>query len=151
MKYTTEVLINKPRAEVIEKLNNPKNMKHWQHGLISYEFVQGTPGEEGSQMQLHYKMGKRDMTLTETIIKNNFPTEFHATYDAKGVHNVQYNFFQEVDTDTTKWISESEFYFKGFGMKLMGFLMPAAFKKQSQKYLTNFKNFVEHGTSVAST
>jgi hypothetical protein len=34
-------------------------------------------------------------------------------------------------------------------MKAMGFLMPNAFKKQSMKYLTDFKNFAENGTSVA--
>ncbi|WP_115123166.1 SRPBCC family protein [Marinirhabdus gelatinilytica] len=149
MKYTTEITINRPRTEVVEKMDNPENMKHWQRGLISYEQLRGAPGKEGAQMQLHYKMGKRDMALTETIIKNDFPTAFHATYSAKGVHNIQNNYFHEVDSNTTKWISESEFQFKGFGMKLMGFLMPGAFKKQSKKYMEDFKSFVENGTSVA--
>tara|TARA_R100000935_G_scaffold1439_1_gene4613 strand:- start:176484 stop:176942 length:459 start_codon:yes stop_codon:yes gene_type:complete len=148
MKYTTQVTINKPRNEVVQKMNNPENMKHWQRGLAGYEFTQGTPGAEGSKMQLHYKTGKREMTLTETIITNDFPDAFHATYDTKGVHNVQNNYFHEVDANTTKWVSESEFNFKGFGMKVIGFLMPGAFKKQSQKFLNDFKNFVEHGTSV---
>ena len=52
--------------------------------------------------------------------------------------------------DIDEWVSESEFQFQGFGMKLFGFLMPGAFKKQSQKYLNDFKNFVENGTSVAN-
>jgi|TARA_R110002020_G_scaffold199778_3_gene401537 hypothetical protein len=149
MKYTTEVIINKPRAEVIEKLDSAENMKHWQRGLTHYKDIQGTPGAEGAKMELHYKMGKRDMQLTETIQKRDFPNEFHATYDAKGVHNIQQNYFEEIDANTTRWRSESEFQFQGFGMKLMGFLMPGAFKKQSQKYLNDFKNFVENGTSVA--
>jgi hypothetical protein len=34
-------------------------------------------------------------------------------------------------------------------MKLIGWLMPGAFKKQSQKYLNDFKDFAENGTSVA--
>ncbi|QIE58909.1 SRPBCC family protein [Rasiella rasia] len=150
MKYTTEIIINKPRAEVIEKLDNPENMKHWQRGFTGYNQLNGTSGEAGSQMEMHYKTGKREMTLTETIVKNNFPAEFHATYDAKGVHNIQKNFFEAIDENTTKWRSECEFQFQGFGMKLMGFLMPGAFKKQSKKYLDDFKNFVENGTSVAN-
>lgn len=150
MKYSSEVLINKPRAVVIEKLDNPENMKHWQRGLVSYKLLnEKNPGDEGAQMELNYKMGKRSITMTETIRKNNLPSEFHANYDAKGVHNIQNNYFHEVDENTTKWVSESEFKFKGVAMKLMGIVMPSAFKKQSQKYLDDFKNFVEHGTSVA--
>lgn len=150
MKYTTEVIINKPRKEVIEKLDSLENMKHWQRGLVNATPLEGTPGEEGATMKLEYKMGKREMEMKETIIKRNLPEEFHATYDAKGVHNIQQNYFKEVDQNTTKWVSESEFQFQGFGMKLIGFLMPGAFKKQSQKYLNDFKNFVENGTSVAN-
>jgi carbon monoxide dehydrogenase subunit G len=148
MKYTTEVTINKPRTEVVEKMDNPDNMKHWQRGLVSYKTLRGIPGKEGTQMELHYKFGKRDMTLTETILKNELPKAFHATYTTKGVYNIQHNFFNEIDATTTKWVSESEFQFKGLGMKLMGFLMPGAFKKQSKKYCIDFKNFVEQGISV---
>lgn len=102
-------------------------------------------------MELEYQMGKRNIVMVETIIKNKFPTEFHATYDTKGVHNIQENYFQEIGTHTTRWISQSEFQFSGVGMKLMGWLMPGAFKKQSKKYLTDFKNFVENGTSVSTS
>ncbi len=148
MKYTSEIIINLPREEVIKKLDNPDNMKHWQRGLVGYEILNGSPGTEGARMRLEYKMGKRDLVLTETILKNKFPEEFHATYDTKGVHNIQQNLFQEVDSNTTKWISRTEFQFEGFGMKMMGWLMPGAFKKQSMKYLQDFKNFAENGTSV---
>ena len=149
MKYTTEVIIDLPREEVIRKLDDPDNMKHWQRGLLGYELLEGTSGQPGAKMKLDYKMGKREMSMTETITKNEFPTEFHANYDAKGVHNIQKNYFHEVDGSTTKWVSESEFQFAGFGMKLLGWLMPGAFKKQSQKYLNDFKAFAEQGTSVA--
>ena len=150
MKYTTKVIINKPRKEVIEKLDSLENMKHWQRGLVNATPLNGIPGEEGATMKLEYKMGKREMEMIETITKRNLPEEFHATYDAKGVHNILNNYFEEIDDNTTQWVSESEFQFQGFGMKLFGFLMPGAFKKQSQKYLNDFKNFVENGTSVAN-
>ncbi len=148
MKYTSEIIINLPREEVIRKLDNPENMKHWQRGLVNYKLLDGTPGKEGAKMELEYQMGKRNMVLVETITKNDFPAEFHANYDTKGVHNVQQNFFHETPEGGTRWVSESEFQFAGFGMKLMGFLMPGAFKKQSLKYLNDFKSFAENGTSV---
>lgn len=148
MKYITEITIALPREEVIKKMDNPENMKHWQRGLLDYEILQGTPGEPGATMELKYQMGKRNMVLTETIIENNFPETFHATYDTNGVHNIQKNFFKEIDDKTTQWVSESEFQFSGIGMKLMGWLMPGAFKKQSKKYMEDFKNFAEQGISV---
>ncbi|AKA35912.1 SRPBCC family protein [Flagellimonas lutaonensis] len=147
MKYTTEITVDLPRDEFIKKLDNPENMKHWQRGLVSYEQLSGTPGEEGARMNLKYKMGKRELEMVETIIKRNLPEEFHVTYDAKGVHNIQKNYFKEED-GKTRWISESEFQFSSLGMKLMAFLMPGAFKKQSMKYAVDFKNFAEKGISV---
>ncbi len=151
MKYTTEITIDLPRPEFIKKLDDPDNMKHWQRGLTDYKQISGNPGEEGAKMELHYKMGKREMVLVETIIKRNLPYEFHTTYDTKGVHNIQKNYFNDLDDNTTKWISESEFQFSGFMMKVMGFLMPGAFKKQSLKYLQDFKAFAEKGTSVSES
>ena len=59
----------------------------------------------------------------------------------------QKNYFKE-EEGKTRWISESEFQFSSLGMKLMAFLMPGAFKKQSMKYAVDFKNFAEKGISV---
>jgi len=148
MKYTSEITINLPLEDVIHKMDSAENMKHWQKGFISYDSLSENPKSEGAQMRLVYKMGKRDMVLTETIVKYNFPHEFHANYDAKGVHNIQKNYFEAIDANTTKWVSENEFQFSGFMMKAMGFLMPSAFKKQSMVYLTDFKNFAEKRTSL---
>lgn len=148
MKYTCEIIIDLPRQEVICKLDNAENMKHWQKGLINYEIISGAPGQEGTKMRLDYKMGKRTISMVETISKRDFPREFNATYDTKGVYNIQRNTFHEAGPSTTKWVSESEFQFSSFGMKLMGWMMPGIFKKQSLKYLEDFKNFAEKGESV---
>ncbi|AWX45526.1 hypothetical protein HME9304_02546 [Flagellimonas maritima] len=150
MRYITEIVVNLPREKFIEKLDNPENMKHWQSGLVDYEFLSEPANEEGSRMGLRYKMGKREFEMVETIIKKNLPSELHTIYDTKGVQNIQKNYFKEEGT-STRWISESEFKFSGFGMKLMGFLMPGAFKKQSLKYMKDFKAFAEDGTSVLHT
>jgi len=150
MKYTTEILIDLPRDEFIKKLEDPENMKHWQRGLVKYEQLSKNPGQEGAQMSLSYKMGNREMDLIETIIKKNLPEEMHATYDAKGVHNLQKNYYKDED-GKTRWITESDFQFSGFGMKLMGFLMPGAFKKQTLIYMQDFKKFAEQGISATDS
>lgn len=151
MKYTTEITIDLPRAEVIKKMDNPDNMKHWQRGLTSAEHLSGTPGEVGAKMKLNYKFGKREMTLTETIVKRDFPREFNASYETKGMYNMQENLFEETANGQTKWTSVSAFTSTSFALKLMMFLMPGSFKKQTLKYMTDFKNFAENGTSVAES
>jgi hypothetical protein len=149
MKYSTEITVNVSREEFIKKLDNIDNIKHWHHGLVSAEHISGTPGEIGAKMKLSYKFGKREMELVETITKRDFPYEFHATYDAKGMHNKQENFFEELADGKTQWTSTSEFEASSFMLRMMLFLMPSAFKKQSKKYMEDFKKFAENGTSVS--
>ena len=150
MKYTTEIIVEVPLKEFIKKFDNTENMKHWQKGLVSAEHLSGSPGQLGAKMKLIYKFGKREMVLTETITHRNLPHEFHAIYNTKGVHNTQENFFEETTDGYTKWTSKSEFMPLNSMMKIMTFLMPRAFKKQSLKYMQDFKNFAENGTSIAN-
>ncbi|HKJ48580.1 MAG TPA: SRPBCC family protein [Christiangramia sp.] len=147
MRYQQEITINKPRREVVEKFSNPDNMKHWQRGFIFMKPINGQMGEEGSQNLLKYDMGKREVEMTETILKNNLPDEYSATYEAKGVYNYQINKFSPTLEKTTLWTTDNEFQFSGF-MKLFGWFMPGAFKKQTKKYMEDFKAFVEEGKSV---
>lgn len=150
MKYTTKIIIEKPIEEVVKKMDSTDNMKHWQEGLVSCEHLSGIPGELGAKMQLNYDFGKRKMEITETITKRNFPKEFHAIYNTKGMHNIQQNFFRVTQKKYTEWLCESEFLPTTFFMRVMLLVMPNAFKKQTLKYMTSFKNFVEHGISVAN-
>ena len=142
MKYTNEIEINLPIDRVITLFDNPDNMKHWQPGLQSFEHISGTPGQVGAKSRLRYKMGNREIEMIETILKRDLPHSFDGTYEAKGVYNVISNKFIPLGPNKTKWVTETEFKFSGF-MKLMGWLMPGAFKKQSQQYLDKFKAFAE--------
>jgi hypothetical protein len=142
MKYTIETEINLPIARVVELFDDPENLKHWQPGLVSFEPISGTPGQPGAKSRLKYKMGKRDIEMIETITVRNLPDEFSGTYEAKGVFNIVKNYFKPISESKTKYINENEFQFKGF-MKLIGFLMPGAFRKESEKYLLQFKEFAE--------
>lgn len=143
MKYTCEIEIEKPISRVIELFDDPDKMSEWMEGLISFEHLSGEAGQVGAKSKLVFQMGKRQVEMIETITVRNLPDEFSGTYDAEGVHNIVKNKFVALSDTKTKYISEQEFQFKGF-MKVVGFLMPGAFKKQSMKYLTNFKTFVEN-------
>jgi hypothetical protein len=150
MQYTTEILIEKSIEEVIRKIDSAENMKHWQEGLVSAEHISGTPREFGAKMKLNYDYGNRKMEVIETITKQNIYKEFEATYNTKGIRNIQQNYFESTPKGNTRWVCKNEFEPTTFKMNAMLFLMPGAFKKQTKKYMKNFKNFVEHETSVAN-
>lgn len=142
MNYTHEIIINLPVSKVVELFDNPDNLKHWQTGLVSFEHISGTPGQAGAKSKLRYKMGNREIEMIETIVKRDLPREFTGTYETKGVYNKQVNRFSTIGDNKTKWVSETEFRFSGF-MKVLSFLMPGMFKKQSYKFLEQFKTFAE--------
>ena len=142
MKYTNEVIVKQPLERVIALFDSEENLFKWQPELISFEHFSGEKGEVGAKSRLQYKMGKREVEMVETITVKNLPTEFSGTYEAKGVWNEVKNYFEAIDQHSTKWRSECHFEFSGF-MKIMAFFMPGAFKKQSQKYLNQFKAFAE--------
>jgi len=142
MKYEVEVEINLSRDKVVELFDNPDNMKYWQPGLVSFEAISGSPGQVGAKSKLQYKMGKRELEMIETITVNDLPLEFSGTYEAKGVWNHVQNYFIEKGNDKTIWKSVNEFKCSGF-LRIMIFLMPGMFKKETCKYLANFKEFAE--------
>jgi hypothetical protein len=142
MKYTSEIEINLPREKVIELFDNKANLKHWQEGLQSFEHLSGDPGTIGSKYTLKYKMGKRNIEMTETILKRE-SSNFDFLYEAKGVWNEVKNSFSEIDQNQTKWTIENDFRGKGM-MAIMLFLMPSMFKKQTMKFMNSFKKFTEN-------
>ena len=141
-KYQNEVIINAPRERVIELFDSSENLKEWQEGFISMEPLEGVPGTVGSKHTMRYKMGKREIEMIETITKKDLPDLFSGTYEAKNVFNSIDNHFEDLSDGRTRYWTENEFKLSGM-MSLFGWLMPGAFKKQSQKYLDNFKDYVE--------
>lgn len=143
MKYTDEIEINQPINKVVELFDNEDNLFKWMNGLQSIEHLEGKPGEKGSTTKMLFKEGKREIEMIETILENKLPEEFTATYEAKGVYNLAKISFVSLTDSKTKYLTEQEFQLKGF-MKLIGWLMPGAFKKQTNKYLKMFKEFAEN-------
>lgn len=143
MKYTCEIEINQPLEKVIALFDNPDNLTKWMDGLISFEPISGIPGQPGAKSKLKFDMGKRGkMEMIETILVRNLPHEFKGSYEAKGVFNIVKASFVSISENKTNYISEQEFKLKGF-MKIIGFLIPGAFRKETMKYMNSFKKFAE--------
>lgn len=143
MKYSVDININKPLKDVISIFENPEDMKKWMKGLISFEQIDEEYGKPGSKTLMVFEMGKRKMKMVETIIVNDLPKEFTASYNAKNVFNIVVNSFEELGPYSTRYITHQEFHFSGF-MKIVSLIMAPAFKKQSIQYLKDFKYYVEN-------
>lgn len=148
MKYTCEITIDLPRDRVLELFDDPENLKHWQTGLQSFEPVSGTPGQPGAKSRLVYRMGDRDVVMIETITRRNLPETFDGTYEAKNVHYTVRNRFTKKGRQTI-WTLESEYKFRGL-MRIVALLMGGAFRKQTEKFMRQFKEFAESRPEVDS-
>lgn len=141
MKYTNEVLIDLPRARVVELFDNRENMYQWQDGLQSDEQLEGEPGREGSKTKLIFENNGRRIELVEAITVRNMPEELSATYEAKNMWNMNRNLFHEVGNQT-RWVMDTEC--RGTGLVgLMLLLTPWMFKRQTSKTMNAFKAFAE--------
>ena len=80
MKYTCEILINLPRARVLELFDSSENLKKWQPGLLSLTHLDGKPGEEGARSELVYEGRKGDLVMIETILNNFIWLIKHAAF-----------------------------------------------------------------------
>lgn len=148
MEYTCEITVQRPIKDCVEIFSNPDMHKHWQRGLISLEHISGDLGEYGAKTKMIYKFGNKQLELMETITKNGFPHEFHATYLANGISNNQENYFNEIKENTTVWVCKNEFIPLNFTMRMMITLMPKGFKTQTMRYMKDFKKYAEKGVSI---
>jgi uncharacterized membrane protein len=147
MKYTCSIEINLPIEKVLELWSDEKYFHEWQEGFKSIELISGKAGEEGAESNILIEQGSRKIELRETITVNNLPDEKTALYEHIHMSNTQTSRFKVLDTNTTQYISEVEYLkFNGFMPKLMAKLFPGMFKKQSQKWMNQFKEFAERHT-----
>lgn len=145
MKFVCRVVIDAQIEKVISLFGNKDNLSKWQDGFISLEHLEGTPGTPGAKSRLVYQTRGKQIELIETIIKNELPREFIASYEADTMRNTMKNTFSNIDIHQTEYIAEVEYTkFNGLIPKLMAKLFPGMFKKQTQKWLNQFKEFVEN-------
>jgi hypothetical protein len=103
-------------------------------------------------------MGQQTIEATETITRrepadlHGIPGESVVRFDreivVKGMWSAARERLTEAGPDRTLWVSENEYRFSGLLMRLVGLVMPGAFRKQSQQHMLDFKAFAEQGKDV---
>ncbi|HYN95135.1 MAG TPA: SRPBCC family protein [Pilimelia sp.] len=158
MKNTVSIEIALPREHVVQLLADPAHLPKWLHGLVLHEPLSGVHGQVGATSRVVMQMGQRRIECTETITRrepvdlHEIPSETVVHFDreivGKGMWSAVRDRLTEAGPDTTLWEAESEYRFSGLLMRLVGLLMPAAFRKQSQQHMQDFKAFAEQGKDV---
>lgn len=144
MKYNGSIDINKPRSLVTELFTDPNNLKEYQDGYIKKELINGQMGEEGAVSKMYYNFRNREMELTETITSNKLPDSFEASYQHKHMDNTMKCTFVALDENKTRYEYEFEYTRVSWIMpRLMMMLFPGMFRKQGEKWMRQFKEFVE--------
>jgi uncharacterized membrane protein len=147
MKYTCSIEINLPIDRVVALWSNEAYFNQWQDGFQSIENIEGVAGKVGTKSKISLNDGNRKMVLIETIITNNLPKEKKAEYEHIHMTNTQSSRFEKIDENKTLYISEVEYTkFNGFAPKVIAKLFPSMFKKQSKKWMNQFKAFAENHT-----
>lgn len=142
MKYSVQIDIDRNIDDVLRIVNIPENHFAWMEGLASHELLEGSLGQEGAKSKLKFEIGKRKMEMIEEIRRKSLPEHLDVVYLANGMNNIIKGRFEDLGGGKTRYIADNEFKLKGF-MKVMGFFMKGAFKKQSMTHLQNYKRFIE--------
>ena len=136
------------REKVGKLFGDPDNLAKWQPGFQSIEPMDVDPEIPHKRYRLNYVNGKRKIVMIESVEVDALPDEYTAKYEAPGMEMRVKNRFEELGPEKTRWITDNEAQTSGFLMRLVGFLMPGCFKKESYKYMVNFKAFAETGADV---
>jgi carbon monoxide dehydrogenase subunit G len=147
MKYTLSNTINRPLEEVAQKFKDPEGVMHWMEGLQKIDHVSGTQGEAGAKTDFYFLYKNKEMKISETILEQNLPHQIKFAYKSSMGYNEVEMLFEKLSDNTTKQTNNSYFEMKGI-MKIIGFLFQGMLKKQTLKYMTAFKDYVENKTSV---
>ncbi len=143
MKYTCTIDINAPIETVVSLWEDETSFKYWQDGFVRIDHLSGMTNAVGAKSKILLK-DKFEIELIETILIADLPREKKALYEHKHMTNTQSSRFESLGDDHTRYTSEVEYtQFNGFIIKLMARLFPSKFKAQSQKWMNQFKAFVE--------
>jgi len=144
MKHKGYVIIKKPIAVVTQLFADPTHLKEYQDGFIRKELVSGKQGKKDSISKLYYQHGKQEMELTETVTNNSLPNLFEASYHHIHMDNTMKCSFSSIDKNETRYAYEFEYTRINWVMpKLIAILFPSMYSKPAEKWMRQFKKFVE--------
>lgn len=148
MKMQYEAEIRASRDLVWATFDNPDNLSRWQPTLASFRHLAGEPGQPGAVSGLVYDENGKKVTITETVTERRKPHFMAGTYVSDWATSLIVNHFEEIDDNTTRFISYTNMNFKGI-MKIMSVFVSRSIRARVEADLNRFKLLVE--TEAAGT
>ena len=145
MKYTVELIINKPRSQVWQVFNDPEKMKIWQPSLSEVKLLNGMQSQPGAESRLTFREKEREFSLVETITQRQELECLEQRYENQFAVNTVRNIFFEQGQEQTVWTTETEYTFKTILMRIMGPLNKRNFAARTRKDMERFKEMIEGG------
>lgn len=143
MKYSIELIINRPRSEVWQAFRDPEKAKQWQPSLKEIELLSGTPSEAGAESKLTLTENEREFSLVERILSSQEPEKLEQLYENEFSVNTVKNTFLKQGQNQTLWIAETEYKFKTLLMKIMGPVYKKNLVARTQRDMERFKEMIE--------
>ncbi len=144
MKFSGSVEINASIEKVTAYFIDPTYLGEYQDGFVRKELLEGEAGVKGAVSKMYYQYNGRDMILTETITANQLPHSFEAFYHHKHMDNTMKCTFTPLDRNRTRYNYEFEYTRMNWIMpRLIAILFPSMYRKQGEKWMQQFKEFVE--------
>jgi len=140
MKFETEIRASRDLVWAI--FDNPDNLSRWQPTLESFTHLTGGPGQPGAVSELVYDENGKKVIMTETVIERRKPHFMAGTYDNDRATSLIVNHFEEIDDNTTRFISYSNMNFKGI-MKVLSLFVARSIRSRVEADLSRFKLLAE--------
>ena len=144
LKYTTSIIIHAPIDFVVAYFENPQYLGFYQDGFVGKDLLSGEQGQELAVSNMHYKIGDRKMVIKETILDNQLPAYFEALYEHKDMDNNFIAEFEAINEEETRYTVTIEYFRARWGgPRLLLKFFPKKMKQMSDKWMYNFRDFVE--------
>lgn len=142
MKMKHEADIRASRDFVWATFDNPDNLSRWQPTLESLTHRAGEPGQPGAVSELVYNENGKKVLMTETVSERRQPHFLATIYDNAWARTLVVNHFEELDDNTTRFVSYTNMKFKGI-MKIMSLFVAKSIRARAEADLNRFKLLVE--------
>ncbi len=144
MKFQGSIDINAPLEMVTNLFADKAHMGEYQDGFVKKDLTSGEEGKDNSVSKIFYKTKKHEIELTETVVANKLPHSFEGFYHHKHMDNTMKCTFTALSEFETRYETEIEYTRINWVMpKLFALLFPSMYRKPAQKWMNNFKVFVE--------
>ena len=148
MKMKVEAEIRASRDFVWAVFENPDNLTRWQPTLDSFTHQTGEVGQPGATSELVYNENGKKITMIETVTERQKPQFMAGIYDSARATSLIVIHLEEIDDNTTRFVSYTNMKFKGM-MKIMSVFVAKSIRDRAEADLNRFKLLVE--TDAAGT